>query len=210
MAVPDDRARGIEVRTGVRAEDVRVVTYPESEVPRHLRLQMVMLQDEAWPSSSEPTLAPWHDPALDPLSVLLLDGDDAVLSTLDILSKEIAHKGETYRASGISAMVTRRDARRSGFGRVLAREARDVMAERRADIGIFTCDSSLRPFYEASGWEGLPGTVLIGGTPADPFPSDRFDKVTMACFFSRKARAAKADFVQGRVELYPGEIDKLW
>ena len=84
------------------------------------------------------------------------------------------------------------------------------MEARGADLGIFTCDSYLMRFYEGAGWKHLPGTVLIGGTPEEPFPSDQFDKVTLARFFSAKAKDAEADFVGARIELYPGEIDTLW
>ena len=52
--------------------------------------------------------------------------------------------------------------------------------------------------------------MLVGGTPEDPFPSDRFDKVTMAAFFTPRARRASARFTDTRIELYPGEIDRLW
>lgn len=58
----------------------------------------------------------------------------------------------------------------------------------------------------------LPGAVLIGGTPRAPFPSDQpgFDKVTMAAFFSAAGRQAQTSFHHSRIELYPGETDKLW
>jgi hypothetical protein len=54
----------------------------------------------------------------------------------------------------------------------------------------------------------LPG----GGTPGIPFASDQpgFDKVTMGDFFSAAARAEQGLFYDTRIELYPGEIDKLW
>jgi hypothetical protein len=54
--------------------------------------------------------------------------------------------------------------------------------------------------------------VLIGGTAQAPFPSDRpgFDKVTMADFFSPAGRQARPAFPHSRIELHPGEIDKLW
>ena len=41
------------------------------------------------------------------------------------------------------------------------------------DLGIFTCDRPLREFYQRAGWEELPGTVLVGGTPQEPFASDQ-------------------------------------
>jgi hypothetical protein len=84
------------------------------------------------------------------------------------------------------------------------------MATSGADPGIFTCDRPLQAFYERTGWRALPHTVLVGGTPAAPFPSDQFEKVTMGCFFSARARASAEMFIGCRVELYPGEIDRLW
>jgi GNAT superfamily N-acetyltransferase len=188
---------------------VRILTFPEAEVPPDLRLQAVAIQDQAWPGEGEPDPAPWHDPALSAVSMLLVE-DGRVQSCLDMLSKELTHLAVTYQASGISAMVTAPDARRRGMGRKIAADAAELMRDSGADLAIFTCDSYLQDFYESAGYSHLPGTVLIGGTPEDPFPSDRFDKVTMARFFSPKAEAGKAGFVGARVELYPGDIDKLW
>jgi aminoglycoside 2'-N-acetyltransferase I len=189
---------------------MRFVTYREREVPRELRAQMIALQDEAWPSDEPSNLARWHDPSLDPVSLLLVDDDGRVLSTVDILSKDITHRGQTFAASDISAMATDESRRGMGYGRRLAEAAREFMETRRVDLGIFTCDIYLLSFYEGAGWKHLPGTALIGGTPEEPVPSDQFDKVTLARFFSAKAKEAAADFVEARIELYPGEIDKLW
>ncbi len=189
---------------------MRIVPFPEHAVPPELRAQVVALQNRAWPSDGPPTLAPWHDGSLNPVSVLLVDDDDRVLSALDILSKPIDHAGQTFDASGISAMVTDERRRGEGYGRTLARASLTIMQEAGADVGIFTCDRYLQGFYEGAGWKYLPGAVLIGGTPEDPFPSDQFDKVTMASFFSAKANASRERFVEARIELYPGHIDKLW
>ena len=63
---------------------------------------------------------------------------------------------------------------------------------------------------KAREWQTLADTVLIVGTAEAPFPSDRFDKVTMAAFFSPEAREHEEDFEHSRIELYPGEIDRLW
>ena len=98
----------------------------------------------------------------------------------------------------------------TGRGEVAA--ARQMMILRGLDLGLFTCDRTLQAFYESAGWHLLPGTVLIGGTPIAPFPSDQpgLDKVTMGDFFSPAARREQASFYHARIELYPGEIDKLW
>ena len=188
---------------------MRIVTLPEAEVPPELRVQVGHIQRQAWPGYGRAATAKSHDPALSPLSMLLVDGEQ-VLAALDILSKQICHRGEPYAASGLSTVVTEESARRMGYGRRLVEAARERVAESGADLGIFTCDAPLEAFYSSAGWQLLPGTVLIGGTPESPFPSDQFEKVTMGRFFSPRARQREQEFVGARIELYPGEIDRLW
>lgn len=193
---------------------MHILSFPEEATPSELRAQVREIQEQAWPSppgAAAPPDAPAHDPALRPLSMLLV-ADGTVVAALDILSKEIVHAGGRYAAGGLSTVVTRRETRGRGHGRRLVAAARETMVERKLDLGLFTCHRLLRAFYESAGWAVLPGAVLIGGTPESPFPSDRpgFDKVTMAAFFSPEARRAEALFRDSRIELYPGEIDKLW
>ncbi|MEU8784416.1 GNAT family N-acetyltransferase [Streptomyces sp. NPDC048637] len=188
------------------------MTFPEADTPPALQTQVSELRDEAWPPDSPSAPATWaHDPALRPVSMLLVD-DATVLAALDILTKEFVHAGQRYRAAGLSTVVTRGAARGKGHGRRLVTAAHAAMATMNLDIGVFTCDRPLQPFYESAGWQHLPGAVLIGGTPLAPFPSDRpgFDKVTMADFFSPLGRSHRSSFPHSRIELYPGEIDKLW
>ncbi|MEV7022478.1 GNAT family N-acetyltransferase [Kitasatospora sp. NPDC093558] len=193
------------------AADLRILALPEAEVPAELKLRVAELQDLAWPGPPGPSAAPVHDPALRPLSMLLLDGP-RVLAALDVLSKELVHAGRTYAASGLSTVVTDPACRGLGHGRRLVAAARATVRERGADLGLFTCDRGLRGFYESAGWEPLPGAVLVGGTAEDPFPSDQdgFDKVTMAAFFTAHAERHRADFPHSRIALHPGTVDRLW
>jgi aminoglycoside 2'-N-acetyltransferase I len=190
-----------------------VVSFPEAEVPRDLRVQALALQAQAWPDDEtsegpdEPGLS--HDPALRPVSMLLVD-DGSVLAALDILSKEITHRGGRYSASGLSTVVTDRAHRGKGHGRRLILAARDAIRASEADLSLFTCDRPLQGFYERAGWRALAGAVLVGGTPDAPFPSDQFDKVVLAMFFSPEARKHAEAFTRSRIELYPGNKDKLW
>lgn len=191
---------------------MQILTLPEAETPTHLRQQVLELQDEAWPSTDAPQISgTTHDPHLAPLSMLLVD-NDVVLAALDILRKDIEHAGTIYRAGGLSTVVSRRATRRSGHGGRLVRAAHAAMADLGLDVGLFTCDLALKPFYEACGWRELVGTVLIGGTPAEPFPSDQpgFDKVTMGDFFSSMVQAHADRFLGSRIAVFPGTIDRLW
>ncbi|KUL43744.1 MULTISPECIES: GNAT family N-acetyltransferase [Streptomyces violaceusniger group] len=193
---------------------MQILSFPEAATPTDLRVQVREIQEQAWPServSDVPVDAPSHDPALRPLSMLLVE-EGTVLATLDILSKEIVHADRRFSAGGLSTVVTSKEARGRGYGRQLVTAAREEMITQSLDLGLFTCDRPLQAFYESAGWRVLPGAVLIGGTPQAPFPSDQpgFDKVTMADFFSSAGRQAQASFRHSRIELFPGEIDKLW
>lgn len=190
-------------------DGVQIRSWPHAQVPAGLRTQVAALQDTAWPPDDRGTRGVTHDPALKPVSMLLL-ADGTVLAALDILTKQLAHDGVRYLASGPSTVVTSPACRRRGLGRQLAAAARAAIGASGADLGIFTCDRPLRGFYESAGWQCLEGAVLIGGTPAQPFASDQFDKVTMTAFFSARARAHAASFRHCRIGLYPGTIDKLW
>jgi aminoglycoside 2'-N-acetyltransferase I len=189
----------------------RVELFDENDVPAAWRAQTDRLRESAWPSPTGDRSGSRHDRALSPQTLLLLDGVD-VVAALDVLTKDITHAGAVFRARGISAMVTDPDRRRQRLGHRLAAAAHDVIANGGVDLGIFTCDRPLAPFYEGAGWPVLPGAVLIGGTVDDPFPGDQpgFDKVTLADFFSPASVAARGAFVGARIELYPGVIDRLW
>jgi aminoglycoside 2'-N-acetyltransferase I len=188
---------------------MRIVSSPEAELPAKLRAQVLNLHHQAWPTDKPLELGPTHDPALQPVSMLLID-DGRVVAALDILSKEITHRGQRFAASGLSTVVTDEALRGRGYGSQLVEAAYRVIETSGVDLGIFTCDAPLQAFYERAGWRVLPGTVLIGGTTDAPFPSDQFDKVTMGDFFSVRAQRAQDTFVGSRIALYPGEIDKLW
>jgi GNAT superfamily N-acetyltransferase len=183
-----------------------ILSFAENAIPAPLRAQVAAMHI-ADPLRSEPPYP--HDPALRPATMLLMR-DGHVVSALDILSQDIEHAGERFAASGLSRVITRPDQRRKGYGTHLVRAARDAMATRGADLGIFTADAALRRFYERCGWQTLPGTILIGGTPVRPFPSDQFDKITLAAFFTPRARRHAHAFHNCRIALYSGDIDRLW
>lgn len=189
-----------------------ILWFPEADVPAPLRRQVLALQEQAWPSDSPPPPDATdlvHDPTLHPISLLLVDGD-AVVAALDVLTKPIDHAGQTFLASGLSTVVTDRARRGQGHGHRLVTAAREYIATTTVDIGLFTCDPELLGFYVRSGWEHLPGCVLIGGTPDDPFPSDDLGKITLGGWFSAHGRSHAAAFPHSSVALYPGSIDRLW
>lgn len=188
---------------------METLSWPQAEVPEPIRLQVSLLLDQMGPPGGRMSTGPHHDPALRPRCMALLD-DGQVLAALYILSKELDHGGHRYAASGLSTVVTDRAVRRRGHGRRLIVAARKTMGTTGADLAIFTCDAPLAPFYQSGGYQLLPGTVLVGGVPDDPLPSDRFGKVTLWHPFSRRVATNSSDFRGATVHLYPGTIDRLW
>ncbi|MDQ2837624.1 MAG: GNAT family N-acetyltransferase [Actinomycetota bacterium] len=187
---------------------MRIESFPEAETPAALRSQVRALHRQAWPG---PDSEEGHDPALRPVT-MLLTSDGIVLSALAILSKEIEHAGQRFAASGLSTVVTDTGQRGHGYGygRTLVVAARETLAAGQQDLAVFTCDRALAPFYQGAGWQLLAGTVLVGGTAAEPFPSDQFDKLTLGEFFSARAIAAADTFYGARIALHPGLRDRLW
>ncbi|MFI5766303.1 GNAT family N-acetyltransferase [Streptomyces sp. NPDC051563] len=195
---------------------MRTETYAPYEVlPPGLAAQVAALEAQAWPGSS-----PGHDPALAPRAVLLLDADGRVAACLALLHKPVRlADGHTYRAAGLSGVVTRADVRGRGHGSRLVAAARALLdADPAVDLALFSCDPELVPFYEAAGFEVLPGTVLVGGTPAEPLATDApgLGKTVLGAFPARagdgegRADRVRAAFTGIRVPLYPGTIDRLW
>lgn len=184
---------------------MHIETVPEAELAPDRAAQRSRLHRQAWPDSDDAG----HDPALNPITMLLVD-EEIVLATLDLLSKTVSHRGRDYRAGGLSAVVTDSLGRHRGYGSALVRAARLSLQNLGRDLALFTCDSYLSRFYLDAGFELLPGTVLVGGTPTDPLRSDAFDKVTFSAFYTTLAAAHRTDFIGADIELYPGDIDRLW
>lgn len=191
---------------------MRIEIVPEAQTPSGLRAQVLALQDQAWPPDGPASSGPTHDPALAPLSVLLVDTDDRVVAALDVLAKPLHHAGQVWAARGLSTVVVDRAVRGRGHGLTVVRAAAGVIETSGADLTLFTCDRPLAAFYEGAGYEVLPGTVVVGGTPEDPLRSDApgFDKVSLAAFHSSRARVGRAAFVGVDIVLHPGGIDRLW
>jgi aminoglycoside 2'-N-acetyltransferase I len=189
--------------------DVLVVS--QDELSLDLKSQVIALLESAWPSErsvARQLREPLHDPARNPLALLLLDAG-AVIGYLAIPSTTIRLADHTYRASGLSAVITHPDHRRRGHGHQLVVGAREAIAASGADIGVFTCDPPLVSFYVGCGWTPMPRTAVVGGTRARPFPAAPLGKQTMMGFFSPLAITRRRDFELATLSLNLREGD-LW
>jgi hypothetical protein len=85
-------------------------------------------------------------------------------------------------------VATRRKARGQGHGRHLVTAARQAMAVKDLDLGLFTCDRPAPGVVPERRLAPAPSAVLIGETRLSPLPSDQlgFVKVVMADFSRRE------------------------
>jgi GNAT superfamily N-acetyltransferase len=188
-----------------------VLTYPQNLLPSYLKEAALDILEREWPSAlsrEERLRKPLHDPNRDPLILVLVERD-VVLGYLAVPSTRIHLAGATYKASGLSSVLINADYRGRGYGRRLVTAARDLIADSAADIGVFTCDPPLVPFYVGCGWTLMEHASVIGGTREKPFPAASLNKRTIMGFFSVKARAHRPAFEDAALHLELREGD-LW
>jgi GNAT superfamily N-acetyltransferase len=183
---------------------------PEVELPDDLLRQTLVALRSEWPSAfsgSYTDRTQLNDPALH-ATIFSLVVDGKLASHLSVPRKSIEHRGASYKAYGLSGVLTIPAFRGKGHGERVVRAATEFMEEDGADIGLFTCDPALRTFYERCGWSLLEGASLIGGTRAKPFPSDALGKITFGRFFSVRAQARENDFAGTPIwlELHEGHL----
>jgi len=189
---------------------IQALQYVQADCPSYIRTQIIQLLRIEWPHTYRNDKADWptESAELNPTSFVLMD-NGMVLSHAAVPRKTIEHCGKNYLAFGLSSVVTRQALRRKGFGHRIIECATNYMKQENADLGVFTCDSHLAPFYTFSGWEVAYNVPLIGGTIEKPFPSDKIGKLTIIQFFSEKAMKYREEILSRPIYIELGE-GKLW
>ncbi len=182
----------------------------EEELPPSLLARIIELLRAEWPgafSGEKVDRTELNDPALHPLAVTLLV-EGWPVAYCGVVWKHLALAGRSFKTCSLNGMVTDRTRRGSGYGQKVLAAARALMEANEADLALFTCEPALQGFYERGGFEALAGTPLVGGTRAEPFPSDSLGLVTMAAFFSPAARACRARMTGAPIflDLAPGDL----
>ena len=144
------------------------------ELPAHIACQVLsFLRITATEGFVGPNLyRDWITSTPEATEHVIIDCDGILISHTEVKSAMLSHAGRTYRAFGLSGVMTYPAFRRQGFGRRVVRLGTDRMAEQGADIGLFNCAPDLRGFYEAEGWEAMDSTRTLYGDPAQPRVSD--------------------------------------
>lgn len=197
--------------TDLPAPSDLVYALPYNRAGAALRREIAWLQHRADPAVSpaprEP-IPPEHDPALDALSFYII-ADRRVVSYAAVVYITIRHDGEALLAAGLSCVATDPACRRRGLGwRVVAAATRSIL-DSTVDLGLFTCDPPLIPFYaRAGGWQAAPDVVLLGNRHPGALTSIGLGKAVMMRLVSDRAQCMTTSLEHAVIDLNlpPGQF----
>ena len=168
-------------------------THRGADLPDAFRWQATAFVRTQWPDVGGGSLRETYPPELEPLHVVLADGD-LLLGYAGILRLRLPHDGRDWLVDCLGRVFTFPGARGSGRGRRLVDAATRAIEAGGADVGALLCEPALRPFYAGSGWTRVdPGVVIDPRTGEAPF---HVPGPTLLLPVSVRARAAWASFEQ--------------
>ena len=163
--------------------------------PEALKWQAVSFMRVEWPfiysgrnRFGKHTYPPqWH-----PVHFSIVE-EDVLISHAEVIQIPLEHRGETYRLSGLGNVFTFPSFRRKGYGKQVVQAATKYILDTDTDIGMLFCRVHLAPFYAASGWEALGGTLTRIGT-ASNYRSHKL--LRMMLFVSEKGENGQSAFTK--------------
>jgi GNAT superfamily N-acetyltransferase len=181
---------------------IQQLVYPESQLPAHLRWQILSFLRIEWPDGfvGQNRLRDWISrEEQNPLSFVLVE-NDILISHAQVLWKYLGHAGETYNVYGLSGVFTYPAFRKQGYGRQVVALATAYIDASDADVGIVHTRAPTKEFYSKNGWIPMEKAVTLVGSEQSPVVSDQF---MLMRFVSEKGKRGRASF-EG-IPLYFGE-----
>ena len=181
---------------------IQELIYPSNELPPHLKCQILSFLRMMWPGGFEGKnrLRDWiSSPEDHSISIMLVE-NDILISHTEVVWKYLDHAGGTYKAYGLSGVLTYPAFRKQGYGKRIVEKGTAYIEASDADIGIFHCDKSLKEFYVSCGWIPMETAVTFIGVKDSPMISS---ELMMMRFLSQHGRKGRPAFES--VPLYFGE-----
>ena len=173
---------------------------PGSEMPEHLRWQIISFFRTQWPGGSPDgdlcrgTIAPeeYH-----PVGVVMTH-DKLLISYAGVVWKTLEHEGQSYKMYGLSGVFTFPSYRRLGYGTQVISAAKELIEKSDGDIVIFT--SLQQGFYEKVGFLRMPNVQLLKGDAHNPTV---YGETTFMLFLSPKGQRARKRFEKASIYFGP-------
>ncbi len=131
-----------------------ITLWQEKDVPALWREQVASWFEREFHAPMSQTAPPqWR--------VLCTAGEDLV-GHVGLLTRPITVGGAPLLAAGVGAVIVEPAWRGRGLGRAMLQEARAFMqAQTRAAFGLLICEDHRLTFYEALGWQEVPGPMTF-------------------------------------------------
>ena len=156
------------------------------EFPTALQWQAVSFIRTVWPFVDGGELREAYPAAVRPTYYTVTQHDDLLVSFAATYTAQVAVDDLALTAACLGNVFTFPAARRNGFGRQVVEAATGDIRRSGVDVAALLCDETLRPFYEASGWQAVPGSTITGD-------GEVLHALRMMLFVSEAARAARQD-----------------
>jgi GNAT superfamily N-acetyltransferase len=155
-----------------------------------------------WPEGfvGENRLRDWISTDDDHPVFIMLVEQDVLISHTEVVWKYLDHAGETYKAYGLSGVLTYPAFRNQGYGKRIVERGTAYIEASNADIAMFHCDKSLKKFYESCGWIPMETAVTYVGDKTDPRISN---ELLMMRFLSAHGKMSRSAFEN--IPFYFGE-----
>jgi predicted acetyltransferase len=155
--------------------------------PPALQWQAVSFIRTVWPSVDGGNLREAYPGALHPTYYTVTHQDDLLVSLAASYTVQVAVDNTALTAACLGNVFTYPAWRGRGFGRQVVDAATNDIYGSGVDVAALLCDDPLQPFYEASGWQAVPGSATV---TAD---GEALDSLRMMLIMSETARTVRHD-----------------
>ncbi|MBI4130197.1 GNAT family N-acetyltransferase [Candidatus Roizmanbacteria bacterium] len=167
-------------------------SYSLPAIPAHLKWQILSFQRLVWPEGFR------GRDEFHPVTFVLTD-NDVLLSHLQVVWKNLEHRGILYKTYGFSGVFTYPSHRRKGFASELIK-AGSKRIEKQGDADIIFFTTTIEGLYEKAGFEKLEKAKVLTGDQQKP---ELYQEISYARFVSVKGRRGRTDFME--YPIYFGE-----
>jgi aminoglycoside 2'-N-acetyltransferase I len=169
--------------------------YPSRDLPPLVKAQILAFMRIEWTGGytgdQQFRDEVWPEGEADRTVHFVLEERGFVISQAGVVWKTITHDGVTYQTGGLTGVLTFPDFARRGYGIWVVEAATKYIAEAGADIGLTTCEPTLRSFYAQAGWIPLTNTALVFGDLNGPLV---LDELVLMLFVSEKGKQGRRSF----------------
>ena len=172
---------------------IQELIYPDNEIPPQWKCQILCFLRMMWPKGfmGENRLRDWISTEDNHSISIMLVEQNILISHTEVVWKYLDHAGETYKAYGLSGVLTYPAFRGQGYGKRIVERGTAYIDASDADIAMFHCDKSLKEFYMRCGWIPMETAVTYVGPKTNPYVSN---ELLMMRFYSEHGKKSRPAF----------------